>query len=269
MNYVQTGKGKPLLLLHPLGGSSKSWNLVLNDLSSERRVIAVDLPGFGETPPSKGEVSIRTQAEAVTEFLKSKDLLGIDAAGSSSSGRLVLELARRGGILGNVVALNPGGFWSNWQRHFFFLTLSMSARLVRLLQPAMASITQSAVGRTLLLAQFSAHPWSLDSRQMLKEMKIFASSPSFFRLLEQLAHGETQKGAPLGSIRPPLTIAWGRQDRVCFPSQAKRALELFPDASLYWFESSGHFPQWDVPRETSKLILSRTGLEWGAFPAAG
>jgi pimeloyl-ACP methyl ester carboxylesterase len=61
------------------------------------------------------------------------------------------------------------------------------------------------------------------------------------------------------SIEHPLVIGWGRHDRVCFPSEAKRAVTLFPDARLHWFEHCGHFPQWDVPRETVRLILSNTG----------
>jgi len=69
---------------------------------------------------------------------------------------------------------------------------------------------------------------------------------------------EIQRGAPPNSIKYPLVIGWGRKDRVCFPCQARRAMELFPDARLHWFADSGHFPQWDVPRETTRLILAST-----------
>ena len=42
--------------------------------------------------------------------------------------RLVLELARRGGVLGTVVALDPGGFWQGWERHVFFGSIWASIR---------------------------------------------------------------------------------------------------------------------------------------------
>ncbi len=51
----------------------------------------------------------------------------------------------------------------------------------------------------------------------------------------------------------------GRKDRVCFPNQAKRALELFPSARLHWFDYCGHFPRGDVPQEAARLILASTG----------
>jgi pimeloyl-ACP methyl ester carboxylesterase len=94
---------------------------------------------------------------------------------------------------------------------------------------------------------------------MLDEMLSYAASPSFDELLRQLASGAAQQGAPLDSIEHPLVIGWGRRDRVCFPRQAKRALELFPGARLHWFENCGHFPQWHTPQETARLILANTG----------
>ena len=102
MNYIKRGSGNPLLLIHGLGGNWRSWNTILDDLAKEREVIAIDLPGFGDTSPLTGEVSIKTLSDSVTTFLKENNLLRIDAVGSSMGARLVLELARRGGVLGNV-----------------------------------------------------------------------------------------------------------------------------------------------------------------------
>lgn len=259
MNYIRRGAGEPLLLIHGLGGSWRSWNTILDGLAAEREVIAVDLPGFGDTPPLPGEVSIRTLSDSVASFLDANDLTGVDAVGSSMGARLVLELARRGGVLGSVVSLDPGGFWRGWERHAFYASIFASVRLVRLLQPVLPTLTGNPITRTLLLAQFSAHPWKLSPEVTLEELRSFAESPSFDELLHQLAYGETQKGAPPGSIEHPLVIGWGRQDRVCFPPQAERALEAFPDARLHWFEHCGHFPQWDLPKQTIRLILDSTG----------
>ena len=259
MHHVRRGKGKPLLLIHGLGGSWRSWGPILDALAAERDVIAVDLPGFGGTPPLAGEVSIATLADAVTDFLTHQKLIGVDAVGSSMGARLVIELARRGGVLGAVVSLDPGGFWSGWQRHLFYASIWLSIRLVRVLQPIMPLLTGHAFFRTLLFAQFSAHPWKLSSVVTLHEMRSYAASPSFDALLHELAYGETQQGAARNSIPHPLVIGWGRRDRVCFPSQATRAIQLFPGAGLHWFEACGHFPQWDVPQETTRLILASTG----------
>jgi len=158
-------------------------------------------------------------------------------------------------VLGAVVALDPGGFWRGWERHVFFGSIWASIRAVRALQPLMPAIASSRIGRTLLLAQFSARPWRLAPSVVLDEMRTYAASPVFDELLDELAHGRTQEGAPAGSIRSPLFIGWGRQDRICLPRQAARAVAMFPDAKLQWFEHCGHFPHWDAPEATTRLIL--------------
>ena len=258
MNYVRRGTGKPLLLIHGIGSSHRSWDLIIDELTAERDVIAVDLPGFGETPPLAGETSIRTLADAITEFLAENDLTGIDAVGSSMGARLVLELARRGGVLGAVVSLDPGGFWQGWEIPFFYQSVRLSAQLVNPLQPVLPVLTGNPVGRTLLFAQFSARPWNIPAPVALQELRTFTPTPAFTELLDNLAHGETQRGAPTGSIQQPLVIGWGRQDLVCLPNQSKLALSLFPDAHLHWFSRCGHFPQLDVPEEATQLILDVT-----------
>ncbi len=60
MNHIRRGSGKPLLLIHGIGGSWRSWQTILDGLAATREVIAVDLPGFGDPTPLDGEVSIRT-----------------------------------------------------------------------------------------------------------------------------------------------------------------------------------------------------------------
>lgn len=258
MHHLRLGKGRRLLLVHGLGGSHDSWSPILDALASEREVIAVDLPGHGATPPLAGEVSIRTLADALTDFLRSQNLLGIDAVGSSMGARLVLELARRGGVLGAVISLDPGGFWRGWERYAFFVSIFLSIRLIRLVRVLLPLLTSHAVTRSLLFAQFSSHPTQIPAALALSELRSYAASPSFDELLHQLAFGETQQGAPAGSIRRPLLIVWGRKDRVCFPAQAPRASRLFPDAQLHWIEDCGHFPHWDAPHETARLILAAT-----------
>jgi pimeloyl-ACP methyl ester carboxylesterase len=258
MKFVHRGKGKPLLLIHGLGGSWRSWGPILGDLAAEREVIAVDLPGFGASAPLPGRTTIGTLADAVTDFMLMNGLLGVDAVGSSMGARLVVELARRG-VMGSVVALDPGGFWRGWERHAFYHSIDVSIRLVRALQPAMPFIAKHALTRSLLLAQLSADAAQLSPPLVLAEMRTCAASPVFDELLYELAFGESQRGALRGSIVHPLVIGWGRCDRVCYPRQAKRALALFPDARLHWFDDAGHFPHWDSPDETVKLILDSTG----------
>ncbi len=270
LNHIRFGHGKPLLLVHGLGGSWRSWTPVLALLGAQREVVAIDLPGFGASVALDHQPSIDALADAVEDFLEKSGLRGVDAVGSSLGARVVLELARRGSHVGAVVALDPGGFWQRWQAHVFFVSVWLSVRLLAILRPLLDRVLRSRAGRSLLLARLSSRPTALAPAIALEEMRGYARKPAMDSLLYQLAYREPQRGAPPGSIAAPLVIGWGRADRVCPPAQAARALALFPDARLHWFEHCGHFPHWDAPEATVKLILETTGAApRSAAPTAG
>ena len=252
LNHVRRGRGRPLLLVHGLGAGWRSWSPVLEQLADKREVIAVDLPGFGETPPLAGEVSIATLTDSVADFIREQGLDGV-----STVGRMVLELARRG-VGGDTVALDPGGFWSDREQVVFGATLRPSIRLVRALRGRLPALLGSPAGRTVLLAQLSARPWALSRETVLPDVAGLADAPSTGAALDALTKGPKQQGAPAGTVPGRVTIGWGRRDLVTVPRQAARATELFPDAVLHWFERCGHFPQWDAPSEAAQLILDST-----------
>ena len=216
----------------------------------------MDLPGHGQTPEEGDSGTFDGLARSLADWLSEQDLLNVDMVGSSMGARLVLEMARRGHS-GAVVALDPGGFWHGWERTFFTSTLAASIRLVRALRPAIPVITRNIAGRTALMAQLSAKPWALDPAMIARELKSFVSTRTFDALVKDLANGPMQRG-PSGTAAP-VAIGWGRKDRLCLPRQAARAKAAFPDATLHWFDNSGHFPMWDQPQETVRLILEATG----------
>lgn len=249
------GRGRPLLMVHGLGGSIRSWDTIAPQLSRQRELILIDLPGHGKSAPIPGRQTIAAFADALTAFIATENLGAVDLVGSSVGARLVLELSRRG-VGGNCVAFDPGGFWRGWETQFFQATISASIRLVRLLQPAMPLLSRHAATRTMLLFQLSARPWALAPDTVLTEMRTFAATPVFDDVVRELARGPLQLGT---AVTPGgVTIGWGRNDRLLLPRQAERAQAAFPNATLHWFDECGHFPQWDQPREAVRVILEAT-----------
>lgn len=256
MHQTERGAGRKLLLVHGLGGSWQSWSPILDGLSAERRVIAIDLPGHGATPAEPGSGTFNGLMDQVERHIADRGLAGVDVVGSSMGARIVLELARRGGV-GSVVALDPGGFWRGWERGFFRTTIGLSGKLLRAIRPALPAVSRSAALRTALLAQLSARPWALDPQLVETELTGLTKTPTFDALVRDLAEGPEQRG-PAADPSQRIVIGWGRQDRLCLPRQAARAKAAFPSAELHWFDNSGHFPMWDKPEETAALILRAT-----------
>jgi len=257
LNHVRRGSGRPLLLVHGLGAGWRSWEPIMDGLAARREVIAVDLPGFGETPALNGEVSIATLTDSVARFIDDQGLDGVATVGHSMGARMVLELARRG-VGGDTVALDPGGFWSDRELAVFGATLRPSIALVRALRGALPALLGNPMGRTALLAQFSAHPWKLSPQTVLPDVRGLADAPATGDALDALTKGPKQRGAPAGTVPGRVTIGWGRRDLVTLPRQAQRAIAAFPDAVLDWFPRCGHFPQWDAPDDAIRLILNST-----------
>ena len=53
LHYIRAGRGEPIILIHPLGAELVVWEPVIELLGAERDVIALDMPGFGASPPSR------------------------------------------------------------------------------------------------------------------------------------------------------------------------------------------------------------------------
>ena len=255
MHHTRLGRGKPLLLIHGLGGSHRSWDTVLTSLAKARDVIALDLPGHGQTPAEADSGTFDGLARSVEDWLAKENLGEIDVVGSSMGARLVLEMARRGRA-GAVVALDPGGFWQGWERTFFRTTIMASIAVVRAMQPVLPAITKNIAGRTALMFQLSAKSWALHPSLVVSELRSFAGTSTFDSLVKDLATGPMQEGP--AATNAPVVIGWGRRDRLCLPKQASRAMNAFPKAKMHWFAQSGHFPMWDQPAETIRVILDAT-----------
>ena len=136
--FDRFGKGEPMVLLHGQGFSRRSWDPVIDALSDDHDVIAVDLPGHGDSPRQpKGRGSApQDLAVAVTELL---DELGLDrphVVGHSSGGWVALELGRLHRA-GTITALAPAGLWRSAPPHMRLAMrqFRINAKLVRLLAP--------------------------------------------------------------------------------------------------------------------------------------
>ena len=116
--------------------------------------------------------------------------------------------------------------------------------------PALPTLARNAAGRTALLAQLSARPWALDGAAVATELVGYTRTSTFDALVRDLSGGPEQHG-PAAPCAGPITNGWGRQDRLCLPRQAARAMAAFPGARLHWFDKCGHFPMWDQTAERS------------------
>lgn len=251
---TRQGSGAPLVLVHGLGGRRQSWDPVLAPLAAAREVVTVDLPGHGTTPALTAPLTFEALVDDLAALLEHGGLAGADLVGSSMGARVVLELARRG-VGRHVVALDPGGFWTEGEKTAFGTSVRASFHLVRALRPALPALAGTAAGRTALLPQFSPRPWAVPAGSALTDLRSIADTEALFPTLDALLGSGPQLGGPTPGR---VVLGWGRRDRVTLARQARRAQAAFPQATLHWFDRCGHFPVWDRPAETVEVVLAAT-----------
>jgi pimeloyl-ACP methyl ester carboxylesterase len=251
--HERRGSGEPLVLIHGTGSRRQMWDPVLPLLEPHRDVLAVDLPGFGASPPLPGEpaVSPERYAEAVAGLLDELGLESAHAAGNSLGGAVALELARMGRAR-SATALSPIGFWTRREAEFCRASIVVSARVSRALGPLVPALARSAVARTVFTSQLVAHPWRMEPEGYAEDVRNLAGSPGLRAALDGYRHWRFSRPEELGC---PVTIAWGQHDRLLLPRQHDRARGVLPAARHVTLAGCGHVPTYDDPEQVARVLL--------------
>ena len=251
--FERRGVGEPLVLLHGIGSRWQVFEPVLDLLASEFEVWAVDMPGFGASPPATRPLSsIGTLTDEVQAWMRTKGLEGCHVAGNSTGGGVALELAARGAVA-SAVALAPIGFWSARERAFCQASVTSTRTLARLLRPVAPALLRLAPLRALFFAQYAAHPARISPAEALGDADALIGAASF----DDVCAAFTGYLAPTNAAdRVPVTIAWGNKDRLLLPRQLERARRRLPRARHVLITGAGHLMMRDDPHAVADVVRS-------------
>lgn len=255
INYWRAGTGPPLVLLHGIGHHWQAWRPVITELVESFDVIACDSPGFGRSTPLRTNVepTIPAYAEAFAGFFGELGVVCPHVAGNSMGGAIALELARRHEVA-SATAISPAGFWSPAERRFCQLSLGLLGRVPPLLRPAVRACAATRAGRGALFKQLFGWPTRMPAGEAVSALDDAWAAPAFAGALA--AFSEYQFGAGEELHATPITIAWGRYDRLLiYARQAPRAREQLPSARHVTL-GAGHVPFFDDPAAVAETIRS-------------
>ena len=249
--HVRRGSGPPLALIHGIGSQWQMWEPVLERLSREREVVALDLPGFGDSEEHRARPTVEALADEAAEFLDGLGLGGAHVAGNSLGGGVALQLARIGQAR-SACALSPAGF-VNYREGLYARTLLMESRRTAKLAAGRAELLCAGpVRRTLTFSHLAARPWRIPPDEAAGALRNLARSPGFETTMEALEDHRFGGAAPT----VPVTVAWGEKDRLLLYSrQSARARRLLPGARHVTLAGCGHVPTWDDPELIARVLL--------------
>jgi pimeloyl-ACP methyl ester carboxylesterase len=249
--HYRLGTGPPLVLLHPLGANRHVWDPVLDALTPARTVVAVDLPGFGESAPLTETPTPAALARALDRFLVEIDLDRPHVAGNSLGGWVALELALAGRAR-SVTGIAPAGLWGKPLKP----KASVARLVARTVRPVLPLLAASPRGRRALLGGVMLYPDLVPAAAAANLVRAYADAPGFIATNTAM---RARYFEGLDRIEEPVTLGWPDHDRL-----VSRPRRLPPHVHSRVLAGCGHLPMWDAPDQVARLLLEGSAAEAGS-----
>lgn len=253
VRYVRTGAGPAVVLVHGFGSSLYTWKDVMPALAAHHEVVALDLPGFGESERPR-DLALEDLPGAVLGLM---DRLGIERAalvGNSLGGATVaLAAAAQPARVGRLVLIDAAGF-----------NLEPRERpgVVRLATSRVAPLLQALPGKRLIVEwslRQVLHDDSLVTAERVAEYLAPAQRPGTYAALRSLGRS-LRASTPefehaLAAVRAPTLVVWGDDDRWIPLADADRFVSAIAGARKVVIADCGHLPQEEKPEELARVLI--------------
>ena len=247
IHYYQGGPsdGETILMVHGFGASKVNWLRLARHFTQDYRVIALDLPGFGDSSKPYASYDVGTQVERLATFTQALQIKKLHLIGSSMGGHISALYAARypEQILSLALLANAG------------IDSPQKSELIERLERGEANplIVKTAQQFEQLLALIFVEVPSMPERlrQALAQRSI-ANSAHNERVFAQLVSRYIPLEPVLPKIQAPTLLLWGAQDRVLHVSSIEVMQPLLQRPSVVIMQDCGHAPMLERPEETAE-----------------
>lgn len=247
---------EPLILIHGFGASLHTWEAWAKVLERDYRVIRLDLPGAGLSPPDP--TNDYTDARVISLLLQLMKQSGLGSAtliGNSIGGRIAWSLAaKHPDKVTKLVLVAPDGFASPGFQYG-----------VKTEAPAIFHASKYFLPRWAVrpnLAAAYADPENLSEETLDRYHKFLLATGNRGALIERLEQTVLTDPVPrLKMINAPVLLLWGEKDGLIPLSNAQDYLDVLPNARLVVVPNSGHLPMEETPEASLVPVLEFLGKE--------
>jgi len=244
LHWTEVGQGPPVVLLHGLNDSHRTWREIWPRMP-DRRILMLDLPGHGLSSRPDAPYTLDWNATQVARWIERLDLRDLNVVGHSYGGGVAqwLLLKSRPRIR-RLALLSSGGLGREvypWLRlaSVPFLIEAFGQRWMGPIAGfAMARATTSdARAEIALLTSYLRQPGSARafSRTVRDVIRWRGQTRNLFDRITDIAE------------LPPMRLFWGARDTILPISQGTATAALLENCELVRFENCGHFVQWEEP----------------------
>jgi 2-hydroxy-6-oxonona-2,4-dienedioate hydrolase len=251
--YLEAGTGSPLLLIHGHEQSAASWRWVIPALARTHRIIALSLPGHGDSAALVDRYSTGADLTPfVAAFLDALDIAPpLDVVGHSAGGAIALRLALADPHrIRTLTLVDSAGLGREVHPLLVLDTLPIIGELAILI----SRLPGGALSRTTMsTAMLFAQPWRAPA-EFVSEHHALARRPGQLEASTTMARtlfgpcGQRQVLLDrLPTLTTPTLVVWGGCDHVLPAHQAQTAVNLLPHGRLSVIPDCGHLPHVEQP----------------------
>jgi pimeloyl-ACP methyl ester carboxylesterase len=251
---------EPAVMIHGLGGSSLNWTELMAGLSDRLDCSAVDLAGFGESPPPRdGDFSPLGQARGVAELIQERHSEPVHLFGNSLGGAVALQLAARyPELIRSLTLISPALprlLPTRETMHMPIIALpGVGDRLLKRYGRVDAEQRVQSTFELTCEDSSRVHPQRMvDALAEVRARDSLSYVSDVYRqslrglIATYLERGPERPWKLAESITVPTLLIYGRVDRVVNSVAAHRATRHFPNAHVVTIPDSGHVAQIEHP----------------------
>lgn len=257
VNCVEFGDGPAVLLVHGLGGNWQNWLENIPALASGHRVIAADLPGFGESELPDAPITIDFYARWVAQLADTLSVQRCALIGNSMGGQIAAEVAlQRPDLVQRLVLVDAAGITAeDFNKPNTIRLLKRADRLVAFWSKQVVArgrgLTRRRRARRRLMVMWVRHPERL-SGPLVAELARGSGKPGFADALTALTTHPLR--SRLHQIGQPTLIVWGADDRMTPLRDAHALHAAIAGSRLVIYPDTGHLSMVERPVEFNALV---------------
>ncbi len=251
---IGSGSETPVLFIHGLGGRWQNWIENIPRVARTRRVIALDLPGFGRSQPPREGISIAGYAAVIDRVCDLLELDSVLLVGNSMGGAIAAETVVRFParvqqlVLVSIAAFSIADFNPAPVR----AVLSAIAHTPLGTPSGVRSVLGRPRARHLALASLVRHP-TMIATDTLCELVAGRGAPGLVGATAAMIGNELRGG--LDQLAVPALVVHGRNDMLVPVADSVWLAAQLPDARLEIFEDTGHLAMLERPVRFNELLL--------------
>jgi pimeloyl-ACP methyl ester carboxylesterase len=267
--YVRSapGDGEPAVYVHGLAGAATNWTDLMGELYDVVDGVAVDLPGFGHSPPpSDGDYSLRAHARTVVALIEARARGPVHLFGNSLGGAVATRVAgRRPDLVRTLTLISPAlpdlrprygssrilaatvpglGPWAMRR----LAALPPERRVQETLDMTFADPTRMAPERLMDLVA------EVRRRDVLDHAMPAVVGSARGIITEFLLRGPGSLWRDAARVTAHTLLLYGREDRIVDPRMAARAGRVFRHARVVMLPDVGHLAQMEKPQVVARAF---------------